>query len=103
MAEENNIICPSHCFCEIPDDELRPWAEKKYRDHQSTVELIASTNDLRQKEIISIVALFDVDENTLIRMMGGVDKPTHHIIHCREHVKQMLGLDAGKANEGPAT
>ena len=94
MKEESEIMAPSHCFCEIPDDEMRPWVEKKFRDHQTTVELINSTDDAHQREIISIVGLFDVDEETMLEMMGGVDKPTHHIIHCREQVKQMLGLDA---------
>jgi len=93
MTEEPNIIKPHHCFCEIPDVELRPWVEKKYKNHLSTLELIKSTDDPHQKEIISIVALFDVDEKTLIQMMGNVNKPNHHIIHCRENVKHMLGID----------
>ena len=96
MPEKPNIIAPNHCFCEIPNDELRPWVEKKYSDHMSTLELINSTDDPHQKEIISIVALFDVDENTMIKMMGDVNKSTHHIIHCRENVKQMLGLNTEK-------
>ena len=96
MIEIPDIIAPSHCFCEISDDELRPWAEKKYREHLSTLELIQSTDDPHQKEIISIVALLDVDECTMIQMMGGVDKPTYHLIHCRENVKHMLRLDTEK-------
>jgi hypothetical protein len=93
MTEEPAIVSPSHCFCEIPDEELRPWVDKKYRDHRSTLELVQSTDDPRQKEIISIVALLDVDEETMIQMMGDVSKPTHHIIHCRQNVKHILGLD----------
>jgi hypothetical protein len=92
MTEELDIVEPSHCFCEIPEAELRPWVEKRYRENQSTIDLMKSTDDPRQKEIISIVAMLDVGEDEMVKMMGGVDKPTHHIIHCRDNVKQMLGL-----------
>ena len=94
MQPESELVPPHHCFCEIPDAELKPWVEKRYRENRPTVELIHSTDDPRQKEIISIVALLDVDEESMLRMMGDVNKPTHHIIHCRENVKRMLGLDS---------
>lgn len=96
MTDESDIIHPSHCFCEIPDAELRPWVERKYQAHQSTLDLMRSTDDPHEKEIISIVALLDIDEETMIKMMGDVSKSTHHIIHCRENVNHMLGLDKGK-------
>jgi len=67
--------------------------EKRYRENRPTVELLHSTDDPRQKEIIGIVALLDVDEASTLQMTGEVDKPEHHIIHCRENVKRMLGLD----------
>ncbi len=38
-------------------------------------------------------ALLDVDEQSMLQLMGDVGKPEHHIIHCRENVKRMLGLD----------
>ena len=93
MIEKINLTPPHHCFCEIPNEELLPWVEKRYRENIPTVELLHSTNDPRQKEIISIVALLDVDEPSMLQLMGDVDKPEHHIIHCRANVKHMLGLD----------
>ena len=93
MKEKPALNRPHHCFCEIPNDELRPWVEKRYGENIPTVELIQSTDDARQKEIISIVALLDVDEQSMLQLMGDVGKPEHHIIHCRENVKRMLGLD----------
>ncbi len=98
MTQHEDSISPRHCFCEIPEEELRPWAEKKFKEHLSTLDLIRSTDDPRQKEIISIVALLDVDEETMLQMMGDVQQPTHHIIHCRESVRQMLGLDNAGAS-----
>ena len=93
MEKKPDPAHPHHCFCEIPADVLRPWVEKRYGEHIPTVELIQSTDDARQKEIISIVALLDVDEESMLQLMGDVNKPEHHIIHCRENVKHMLGLD----------
>jgi hypothetical protein len=93
MNNKSILVHPHHCFCEIPDEELRPWVEKRYREMIPTMELIHSTEDPHEKEIISIVALLDVDEGSMLKLMGDVSKPEHHIIHCREHVKHMLGLD----------
>ena len=92
MKTESDLVHPHHCFCQIPNDELQPWVKKRYGEQIPTVELIHSTDDQREKEIISIVALLDVDEKSMLKMMGDVDKPEHHIIHCRENVKHMLGL-----------
>jgi len=83
---------PTHCFCHFSTDELRPWVVKKYRDHISTTELLKSTTDPHEREIISIVALLDVDEATLSRMMGDINMEEHQFLHCREKVKRMLGI-----------
>ncbi len=93
MNGKTDQIHPQHCFCEIPDAELAPWVQKRYGENIPTVKLLHSTDDPSQKEIISIVALLDVDEESMLKLMGDVDKPEHHIIHCREHVKRMLGMD----------
>ena len=92
MNEKSELIPPRHCFCEIPETELRPWVQKRYVDKIPTMTLLHSTNDLHQREIISIVALLDVDDESMLKLMGDVDKPDHHIIHCRESVKRMLGM-----------
>ena len=92
MNDHDKLIHPTHCFCQIPEEELKPWVEKRYVEHQSTIELLHSTDNPHEKEIISIVAMLDVDEADLLTMMGDVDMPDHHILHCRENVKQMLGL-----------
>jgi hypothetical protein len=84
---------PTHCFCEIPDEEMKPWVTKKFIDHQETVDLIKSTNDPHEKEIIGLVGLLDVDEETLLQIMKGVPQTEYHIINCRRHVKKILELD----------
>ena len=92
MTDTTHLLHPGHCFCQVPDTELRPWAIKRFVDHCSTVDLLTSTDDPHQKELISIVALLDVDDDTMLEMMGNVDLPQHHILHCRQNVKQMLGI-----------
>ena len=66
---------------------------KRYVEQRSTIELIQSSDDPHEREIISIVGMLDVDDDTLLEMMGNVDLPEHHILHCRQNVKHMLGLD----------
>ncbi len=100
MTEHSELIHPTHCFCQIADAELRPWVVKRYHENLSTVELINSTKDPHQKEIISIVAMLDLDDETMLAMMGNVDLPQHHIIHCWQNVKRMLGvLDSPERKE----
>jgi len=38
MTEHDGLIHPTHCFCQIPDAELRPWVVKRYQEKRSTVE-----------------------------------------------------------------
>ncbi|WP_461481223.1 hypothetical protein [Porticoccus sp.] len=92
MSAFDHILHPSHCFCQVPDEDLRPWVVKRYVEGCSTLELLNSTDDPYHKELISIVALLDVDDETLLEMMGNVHLPQHHILHCRDNVRRILGL-----------
>lgn len=83
---------PKHCFCQIAPEELLFWAHKRYVENIPTIDLLNSTHDARQKEIISIVALLDADEKSLLEMMGDINLPDHHILHCREELKKMMKL-----------
>ncbi len=90
---ESGFVDPTHCFCQIPEADMRPWVEKRYVEHVPTMALLESTDDPHEKEVISIVAMLDVDDDTLLCVMGDVDKPDHHIIHCRENIRRMLGVE----------
>ncbi|MBL7075972.1 MAG: hypothetical protein ISS31_00740 [Kiritimatiellae bacterium] len=90
---ESGFVDPSHCFCQIPEQEMRPWVKKRHVDHVPTMELLQSTDDPHEKEVISIISMLDVDDDSLLSMMGDVDMPDHHIIHCRENVRRILGLE----------
>jgi hypothetical protein len=73
--------------------ELRYWMEKRYLQRIPTLELLDATDDPHEKEVISIVSLLDVDEATMLQLMGDVEMPEHHIVHCREDVKKLLDLN----------
>ena len=92
MEDFKKLTKPTHCFCEIPNEELEPWVIKRYVEHIDTMTLLQSTTDPHTKEIITIVALLDVDEALMLEMMAKVDRTQQHIIQCRENVKKMLGL-----------
>jgi hypothetical protein len=92
MRPHPGIIHPHHCFCQVSEEELRYWAAKRYLENIPTLELLDTTDDPHEREVISIVSLLDVDEGTMLVLMGDVNLPEHHIVHCREHVKRLLGL-----------
>ncbi len=83
---------PSRCFCMIPRDQLLYWVKKRYSEHISTVDLLNSTNDPREKEVISIVALLDVDDETMLHMMQNVPRDDKHILECRILAREIAGL-----------
>ncbi len=86
----SDMIHPTHCFCQIPTNELKEWAFKRYHEKISTVDLLKSTDDPHEREVICIVSLLDVDEETLFEMMGNVNIPEHRILHCREDTRKLL-------------
>ena len=90
MSTKDELIKPTHCFCMIPDDDLKPWIIKKYRDHIPTLDLMLSTEDSREKEIISIVALIDVDDSLMLKMMENVPRTQEHILECRQNAKRLV-------------
>ena len=54
------------------------------------MELLSSTDVPAEREMVSAVALLDVDRETMLKMMGGVDMPEHHIIHCLENLRGIV-------------
>ena len=81
---------PKHCFCQVPQEDLKKWVIKRYKEGYSTLELLKQANDPHEQEIICIVCLLDVDDKTLLNMMGDVNLPEHHILHCRDNVRVIV-------------
>lgn len=94
----NHAQQSTKCFCQISAEKIRKWGVERYINNRSTIELLDSVSDPLDKEAISAVALLDVDSSALLLMMGDVDLPDHHILHCRQNAKNMieeLKKDAG--------
>jgi hypothetical protein len=90
FLSHENWTSPEHCFCQLPSEELKKWAAKRFCEHISTMDLLSSTDDSAEREMISAVALLDVDQETMLKMMGDVDMPEHHIIHCLENLRDTI-------------
>ena len=92
----DHTLKPEKCFCQIPGDDLQKWAEKRFYENRETIDLLSEAKSDYEKEIVSIVSLLDIDDTTMIEMMGDVDKPTHHILECRRNVRELLNLKKNK-------
>ncbi len=84
---------PKNCFCNIPIELLRKWYVKRYVDDIPTLELMEIAESDSDKEAICAIATFDIDEEDMLEMMGDINMPEHHIIHCRAKVKEELELE----------
>lgn len=92
MNVHEDLTKPTHCFCQIPKKDLQHWFHKRYNEHHSTIYLLSHTDDPYEKEVISIVALLDLDDKIVTEMMGDVNKPEHHVLHCRKEIQSMLHI-----------
>jgi len=90
MSATNQLHRSRHCFCQIPLAELEKWFIKHYEQGVPTMELLASAANAHEREVISIVAMFELDDVNMLRLMGDVNLPEHHILHCREHFREKL-------------
>lgn len=75
---------------------LRRWFYLKFVQKKSTVELMATACDLRNKNALSIVALLDVDEQILSQVVGK--KRLIFVQNCHAYLKGSVdpaGLDSG--------
>ncbi len=90
MNLTDHLCHPQNCFCHIQIEKLEKWFNKHYVEGISTLELLDSTTDASEKEAICVIAMFELDEESMLEMMGNVNLPEHHIIHCREYFKKEL-------------
>jgi hypothetical protein len=81
---------PTRCFCQIPLRELKRWATLKFVEHASTMTLLGLAKDRREREAVAIVALLDVPDEDVIRMMTPLAQPNCHVLECRAHVRSWL-------------
>ena len=90
MAPVPNVPTPTRCFCRIELDQLTGWARKKYLDHLPTIQLLALAKNPGEREAVAIVALLDVPDEEIVRMMTPLSLAGCNILACRDHVKRWL-------------
>ena len=84
------LSIPHRCLCRVAIGDLRRWARKKYVEQVPTMDLLAMARSRRQKEAVSIVALLDLPDDVMIRMLTPLAKPGCRILACRDYVRQWL-------------
>jgi hypothetical protein len=90
LAKLEDPAAPRHCFCQLPMRALRRWARKRYIEHVPTIELLAEARGPRQQEVVGIVALLDVPDEEVVRLMGPLGRPGCRVLECRDAVKRWL-------------
>ncbi len=90
MADFESLPSLTKCFCQIPVEKIEQWAKERYINKRATVDLLCSTTNAEDRHAITAVALLDVEESTLIKMMGDINMPDHHMLHCREKAKKIV-------------
>ena len=89
-----------HCFCQIPLADLEKWFNKRYQQGVPTLELLAQARNAYDREVIAIVAMFELDDESVLQLMGDVNLPEHHILHCREHFRDTWQQWLGQESKG---
>ena len=90
VSQENYV--PTEGMKEL----LRRWFYLKFVQKKSTVELMATASDLRNKSALSIVALLDVDEQMISQVVGK--KRLIFVQNCHAYLKGSVNptdLDPG--------
>jgi hypothetical protein len=82
---------PGRCFCQIAMDDLIGWARKRFLEGLSTVQLLATAKNPQEREAVGIVALLDVSDEELARVLSPLRASDCNVLACREHVRKWLG------------
>lgn len=90
-----HVPCPGHCFCQVPFEELEAVYKRRYEEGISTQDLLNAASNAHEREVICIVAMFELDDKAMAEMMGDVNLPEHHIIHCREQFRMKIQKNLG--------
>ncbi|MFW5751004.1 MAG: hypothetical protein ACOCZK_05080 [Planctomycetota bacterium] len=80
----------TRCFCHIPIEELVYWARRRYVDGEPTTALLANAPSQRDRELICVIALLDVDAERLNKAIGHLAKPGCRLEACRRQLRAWL-------------
>ncbi len=85
-----DVPLPGRCFCQVAMDDLMGWARKRYLEGLSTVQLLGMAKSRQEKEAVGIVALLDVPDEELVRVLSPLRASDCNVLACREHVRKWL-------------
>lgn len=71
----------------IPKKSLKRWAQLRFREQRSTVDLMASTDNAIDRMAIAIVALLEVDST--LRYLGMRDDEIRYIKSCHSYLNSL--------------
>ncbi len=89
-VELEQLTKKPRCFCKIPITDLEKWAYKKFVEGKNTMQLLADVENDYDKELITIIAMLDVDKEALDTMLGHESKNTCNLEMCRTRVRDWL-------------
>lgn len=82
---------PKGCFCRYSINELAVIARKKFVEHRSTMDLMASAKSTIEMDEVAIVSLFDVNDETLTDLMKNkLEDERCSVVSCRKMLKRQI-------------
>lgn len=93
--KESEIIkhcgCSSKCFCKYDEHELLDVGYKKLIQRIPTVKLIQDAKSEREKELIEVVAMLDLDDIVAeIMIREKMSGKSCNVLGCRENLRKRL-------------
>ncbi len=83
--------CPQKCFCKYDEHELRDIGYKKLIQRVPTVKLIETAKTAREKELISVVSMLDLDDVVAeIMIKEKMSGESCNVLGCRENLRKRL-------------
>ncbi len=90
MVAAPKPISPRACFCHIPLRDLRRWARKRFVEGRETVDLLRMATRPRDRAAVCVVAMLDVPDDEVVRLLGPRTQPGCQVLTCRDHVRKWL-------------
>ncbi|ROR32207.1 hypothetical protein [Inmirania thermothiophila] len=81
---------PARCFCEVEAAALREVLRRRHLEGRSTVELLQAARNERERTLVALVALLDVEEETLRTLLAPRLRPGCDPVVCRRRVRAWL-------------
>lgn len=83
--------CPSRCFCKYQVGDLEEIGRRKLIANVPTVELMKSASSDREKDLICVISMLDVDEAIAdIMIREHMADAACDVLACRESLKRRL-------------